>query len=181
MHEVKLGFKLRDYLSGKEIDATTYEDLRQEIVKMMVEEKGYPKGEIRSKETITITIGERDFSRIVDFVVYKEGSPFSIVMFCAGEIETYVRECISMGRLLSPQPAIFGIVTDTQQYILLDIKSGEVIDKKAYKDFIPWDRLEEMGQSRERISLTPEKRAKEERIFYALSQLSCECRDTCNM
>ncbi len=181
MHEVKLGFKLQDYLSGKEIDATTYEDLRQDIVKMMVEEKGYPKDSIKSKVPITLEVKGKTFQRVVDFVVEDEEGPVLLVFFCAGEIETYVRECLAMGRLLPEGAAKLGIVTDTQRYILLDIKSGDLLGEKFYKDFLSFEEMKALSLQKERVSLSPEQKAKEERILYALSQLSCECRDTCNI
>ncbi len=181
MHEVKLGFKLLDYLSGKEIEATTYEDLRQDIVKMMVEKKGYPKDVIEAKVPIPVKIKDRDFTRVVDFVVKQEGKPILIVLFCAGEIETYVRECLAMGRLLPEGSAKLGIVTDTQRYILLDIKSGEVMLEKPYADFLNFKEMKKIAKDKERLYISPQQKSKEERILYALSQLSCECRDTCQL
>ena len=116
MHEVKLGFKIKDYLSGKEIDATTYEDLRQNIVQMMVEEKGYPKENIRAKVLIAFEINGKKFSRTIDFAIYFKEFPILIVMFCAGEIETYVRESLALARLIENGPASFALVTDTQKF-----------------------------------------------------------------
>lgn len=42
MHETSLGETLRDYLTGESIEATTYEDLRQALARLLVEGLGYP-------------------------------------------------------------------------------------------------------------------------------------------
>ncbi len=44
MHEVSLGATLRDYLTGQDVDHTTYEDLRQALARLLVEELGHPRG-----------------------------------------------------------------------------------------------------------------------------------------
>lgn len=43
MHEVSLGATLRDYLTGQDVDHTTYEDLRQALARLLVEELGHPR------------------------------------------------------------------------------------------------------------------------------------------
>ena len=40
MHEVSLGQSIQDYLTGENLDMTTYEDLRQGLARLLVEEKG---------------------------------------------------------------------------------------------------------------------------------------------
>jgi hypothetical protein len=181
MHEVKLGFKIKDYLSGKEIDATTYEDLRQNIVQMMVEEKGYPKENIRAKVLIAFEINGKKFSRTIDFAIYFKEFPILIVIFCAGEIETYVRESLALARLIENGPASFALVTDTQKFILASTKDGEILLQKDYKDFPLWRDILKLKQKYPAFLIDAEKKQKEERILYALSQISCECRDSCNL
>lgn len=49
MHETSLGSVLRDYLTGESIDETTYEEFRQALARLLVEEKGYPRERLRPK------------------------------------------------------------------------------------------------------------------------------------
>lgn len=49
MHEVSLGRTIRDYLTGEQVEQTTYEDLRQALARILVEEKGYPASSVRAK------------------------------------------------------------------------------------------------------------------------------------
>ncbi|WP_461834333.1 type I restriction enzyme HsdR N-terminal domain-containing protein [Desulfothermus sp.] len=181
MHEVKLGFKIKDYLTGKDIDATTYEDIRQDIVKIMVEEKSYPKDQIKSKLPIIFNVDQKEFVRNIDFVIFLENKPLAIILFCAGEIETYIREAVSLARLIEGGPARFSIVTDTKKFMLVCAKDGEILSQDPYEKFPTWqdilsllDRCSEFTMDNSRIE-------KEKRILYALSQISCECRDSCNI
>ena len=41
MHEVSLGGVIADYLTGEQLERTTYEDLRQALAKFLVEERGF--------------------------------------------------------------------------------------------------------------------------------------------
>ncbi len=181
MHEVKLGFKIKDYLSGSEIDATTYEDLRQDIVQMMVEKKGYPKDKIRSKVGIEFEIDNKKFFRTIDFVVYFKDLPVLVVIFCAGEIETYVRETLALARLIQGGPARFALVTDTQNFILCRAQDGEIISQRPYESFPSWQELLKLLEKTPLFSIEKQRKQKEERILYAMSQISCECRDSCNI
>ncbi len=181
MHEVRLGFKIKDYLTGKEIDATTYEDFRQEIARVMVEEKGYPKQNIQSKARIELEIEGNKIVRYVDFVVLFDNRPFMVVTFCAGEVETYVRESISMARLIDNGPARFSLVTDTQKFILLYAKDGEIIKSGPFSQFPTWNEITALKDKYPHFEYPLDKRPKEKRILYALSALSCECRDSCQL
>lgn len=181
MHEVKLGFKIKDYLTGKDIDATTYEDLRQEIARVMVEEKGYSRENIESKAEIRFQIEDRELVREIDFIVFLDGTPLMVVIFCAGEIETYIRESLAIARLINNGPARFALVTDTQNFMLLYSKDGEIIRKGPFSQFPAWQEIVELKEKYAQFEYPLEKRPKEERILYALSALSCECRDSCKL
>ncbi|MDY7001579.1 MAG: type I restriction endonuclease subunit R, partial [Thermodesulfobacteriota bacterium] len=49
MHETSFNRTIRDYLTGEDLDETTYEEFRQALAKMLVEERGYPKDRLKSK------------------------------------------------------------------------------------------------------------------------------------
>jgi hypothetical protein len=179
MHEVSLGYTIQDYLSGQEIEATTYEDLRQAIVQMVVERKGYPKEHIQSKIQIRFNVEGKIFSRSVDLVIYSpSGEPLLIVLFCAGEVETFIRETVAAARLLPDTPAKLALVTDTNQALLLRVADAEVLEKNPYQAIPDWTRLQEISEQVPSYELTEKKRQAEERILYAFSELSCSCRDT---
>ncbi len=183
MHEVSLGYTIQDYLTGKEIEATTYEDFRQAIVKMLVERKGYPKENLKTKIEIKFKIDGKDFVTKVDIVAYDDNKkPILVILFCAGEIETYVSECVSAGRLLPDGPAKLGVVTDTKRAMLIRIYDKEILQQKDYYAIPDWETLLKLAKDTPQYQLTDQKRKLEERRLYALSQLKCACRDdVCNL
>src|SRR6056297_3196535 len=151
MHEISLGYTIQDYLSGQDIEATTYEDLRQAIVQMIIERKGYPKENIRSKIKIEFDIEGKGFSRSVDLVVYNHfQEPWLIVLFCAGEVETFIRETVAAARLLPDKPAKLALITDTNQALLIQVADAKILEKNPYHALPDWTRLQEIaGQSPE--------------------------------
>jgi len=178
MHEASLGYSIQDYISGKDVEATTYEDLRQAIAKMLVEQKGYPKDRIHTKLPISFAIDGQTFSRSVDLVVYDdEDEPLMVVFFCAGEVETFIRQVLAAARLLPQGPARLAVVTDTTAALLLRVADGEVLEKSAYQAIPDWTRLQELCSQLSPIQISEKQRACEERIFYAFSELSCSCSD----
>ncbi len=181
MHEISLGYTIKDYLTGEDIEATTYEDLRQAIVKMLVERKGYPKDKLKTKVEIKLDIDGKTYVRKVDIVAYDSNNkPLVIIIFCAGEVETYTSECISAGRLLPEGPAKLGVVTDTKRAILVRIADKEILQQKDYYAIPDWETLLKLCEETPTFEITPKKRKLEERKLYAFSELSCVCRDdTC--
>ncbi len=56
MHEVSLGATLRDYLTGQDVDHTTYEDLRQALARLLVEELGHPRGLVEPRVRVRFDV-----------------------------------------------------------------------------------------------------------------------------
>ncbi len=180
MHEVSLGYTIADYLSGESIEATTYEDLRQAIARMLVERKGYPAKRLRSKVPVTFPVGEGSYTRAVDLVAYDEsGRPLVLVLFCAGEVETYIREAVAAARLMEEGAPPLAVVTDTQSAALISVGDGERLEHRDYQALPDWDRLAGLAKEVPAYELTDKKRVVEGRLLYALSELRACCGDEC--
>ncbi len=169
MHEVSLGGTLRDYLTGEEVEETTFEEIRQALAKFLVEEKGYPRDRIRSKVKLSYTIDGEEFDRAIDFIIYDEKDrPLLLFIFCSGAISTYERETVCAARLLENGPAPFAVATDTMDAALLEVKSGECV-KQGMEAVPTWEELRQMAESAELPKLTAEQREKQTRIFHTYS------------
>lgn len=167
MHETSLGGTLRDYLSGEEIEETTYEEFRQALARLLVEEKGYPRDRLRAKVDIPYEIDGESFARKVDLVADDpEGRPALLVFFSSGDVGSYERETAVAARLFPGGPVPLAVVTDTLEASLLDGDSGAVLatSMAAIPD---WEQLLRLTRDRERKPLTPEQRTKLTRIFHA--------------
>lgn len=176
MHEISLGYTIRDYISGQEVEATTFEDLRQAIAKILVEEKGYPKDQIRSKVAINFEIDSKVFEQSVDLVVSDEnGTPVLVVMFCFGDIMTFHRQTVSAARLIPNGPARLALITDTKKADLLCAGTGEVLRSSGYHALPVWADIEILMQECPLFDPTPDHLSMEQRIFYAFSEMSGGC------
>ncbi|MCJ2164207.1 MULTISPECIES: type I restriction enzyme HsdR N-terminal domain-containing protein [unclassified Pseudodesulfovibrio] len=181
MHETSLGGTLRDYLSGEEIDETTFEEFRQLLVKLLVEEKGYPKDRFKAKVPIKYCVDGEDYERPIDFVLYDgQGKPVFIIIFCAGNVATFERETVCAGRLIEGGPVPFALVTDTMEASLMDVRTGERIahGMDAVPDF---DRLMKMADDAEIKPLTEEQREKQTRVFHAYCGFVCGDHCECSL
>ncbi len=176
MHEISLGYTIEDYLNGTKVEATTFEDIRQAIAKMLVERKGYPKENIKSKVEISFKIEDKQYKNTVDLVAYSnEGQPVLLIHFGPGHVETYIRQVVSAARLLPDGAAKLAVVTDTKSALLIRVFDREILEDSGYQAIPDWNRLLKIVEECPQYELTPEKRAVEERIFYAYSELSCVC------
>ncbi|WP_319543607.1 type I restriction enzyme HsdR N-terminal domain-containing protein [uncultured Pseudodesulfovibrio sp.] len=183
MHETSLGGTLRDYLSGEEIDETTFEEFRQLLVKLLVEEKGYPKERLKAKVPILYCVDGEEFERPVDYVLYNEqGRPIFIIIFCAGNVGTFERETVCAARLIEGGPVPYALVTDTMDASLMDVKSGERIawSMEAVPDYAD---LVDMVAKKDMKPLTDEQREMQTRVFHAYSGFiygTC-CSESCSL
>jgi hypothetical protein len=178
MHEISLGYSIQDYLSGDQVEATTFEDIRQAMAAMLVERKGYPRDNLAAKVPVEFSIDGRPYRKQVDLVAFNQaGEPLLLLIFCAGEVETFIRQVLAAARLLPQGPARLAVVTDTTAALLLRVADGEVLEKSAYQAIPDWTRLQELCSQLSPIQISDKQRACEERIFYAFSELSCSCSD----
>jgi hypothetical protein len=169
MHETSLGTTLTDYLSGESIEETTYESFRQALARLLVEERGYPKDRLKSKQDICYEIDGESFHRPIDIVVYDpDDRPMLLVMFCSGSVGSYEREAAVAARLFPGGPAPLAVVTDTTSAALLDAARGDVLAEGM--SAIPrWPQLLEMAVERRAAPLSEEQRRRLVRIFHTYS------------
>lgn len=183
MHETSLGGTLRDYLSGEEIDETTFEEYRQLLARLLVEEKGYPKDRLKAKVPLQYCVEGEEYERPIDYVLYDEqGKPIFIVIFCAGAVGSYERETVCAARLIEGGPAPFALVTDTLGATLLDVKTGEMVATSM--DAVPdYARLLAMVEAADMQPLTVEQREKQTRVFHTYCGFiygTC-CSESCSL
>lgn len=183
MHEVSMGGTLRDYLSGEEIEETTYEEFRQALAKLLVEELGYPKESLKAKVDLCFNIDDEEMCRTMDLVINNEDDlPIMLVMFCAGDVGSYEREAVCAGKLFQGGPVPYVVISDSMDAFLLDAISGKTL-AHGMKSVPSYEELLQMTAEYKREPLPAEKRTKIERIFYTYTgflQGTC-CSDSCSL
>lgn len=183
MHETSLGGTLRDYITGEEIEETTFEEFRQALARLLVEEKGYPKEQLKAKVPLSYCVDGEDYERPLDIVVYDTaGRPIFVVIFCAGQVGSFERETVCAGRLIEGGPVAYAMVTDTMDASLLDVRTGDVVARSM--NAVPeYGKLLEMVEEAEIKPLTDEQREKQTRVFHTYCGFiygTC-CSESCSL
>ena len=130
MHEESLGNVIRDYLTGEELEETSYEEFRQGLARMLVEEKGYPRERLTPKVGVCFPAAGSLYTRMIDLAATDAaGRTLLFVIFCSGEPGTYLREALAAARVYDYGPVPLVLVTDTRDAVLLDVGSGREIGR----------------------------------------------------
>jgi hypothetical protein len=183
MHETSLGGTIRDYLSGEDIDETTYEEFRQALAKLLVEEFEYPRESLKAKVDLCFTIDGEEMCRTMDLVVYdKDNKPVMLVMFCPGDVGSYEREAGCAGWLFEGGPVPFVVISNTMEAYLIETESRKVI--ASGMDSIPhYNDLLERAANYKFDPVPEEKINRLQRIFYTYTgflQGTC-CSESCSL
>ena len=175
MHEVSLNRVITDYLSGQEIMDTTYEDLRQSLARMFVEDKKYPRQCIQAKYPLDFTVNGEPHSVAVDLAFFSlEGDPLLALFFCPGEVGTFVRESLAAARIHLPSPFPLVIVTDSMELQLVETRTGEMLGQ-GFGAIPLWKDLADLAQAHPCPMPGETRLDKERRILAAYDALGGPC------
>ena len=140
-----------DYITGETIVDTDDERCRQELAKLLVEEKGYVKSDLEPRLCIETLYSGQFVSSIIDITVRVSGRRLMILRFGPGSIVTRERAAIAAARVLEPAYQIpLAVVTNCRDAEVLDTYTGKVIrqglegipDKKEAADLVKSLRFE---------------------------------------
>ncbi|MGX9367010.1 type I restriction enzyme HsdR N-terminal domain-containing protein [Desulfoplanes sp. PS50] len=175
MHETSLNQTIIDYITGDEIHDTTFEDLRQAIARILVEQRGYPRERLRTKEVLSYDIDGEHFEKVLDLVAFDpREKPLLLVMFCPGGLVSYIRQYVAAARLFAAGPIPFLVVTDSKEAKLVRCSDGEIL-KEGFHAFPTWEELLELSKAHTVEKPDQDRVLKEQRILYAMHDLSGPC------
>lgn len=180
MHEESLGSVIRDYLTGEELEETSYEEFRQALARLFVEERGYPKDRLEPKRGVCFPVDGQDYTRMIDLAALgPDGRPLMFVIFCSGEPGSYVREALAASRLNGP-PVPLTLTTDTRSAELVATATGEKLGS-GMRAIPHHGDLAALAASHPVAALTPEQTERERRILYAYSEMLSDgcCQGAC--
>lgn len=175
MHEVSLNRVITDYLTGREIMDTTYEDLRQALARMLVEDRKYPRDAIIPKLELNYEVAGETHAVFVDLAVFGPGGePLLALFFCPGEVGTFVRESLAAARVHLPSPFPLVAVTDSMDLVLVEARSGETVAQGFHA--VPlWGDLPDLAARHACPPLSDDRLVKERRILLAYDGLGGPC------
>ena len=169
MHEESLGAVIRDYLTGEAIVETSYEEFRQALARLLVEQKGYPRERLVPKVGVCFPADGGDYTRMVDLMATDgDGRPLLFVIFCSGEPGSYRREALAAARVYDKGPVPLVLVTDTRDAVLLETATGRELGR-GMRGVPDWASLAAASPPVPRLS--EEALSRERRILFAYSEL----------
>ena len=163
---------LIDYLSGREIPFSNRDNIRQKLLRTLVEEKGYRKEDISLDREIRFEIEGQQICSLADISIGFEGKTLIVFKCASGSVVSRERQVISTARLLEDYVIPFAIVTNGVNIELLDTISEKVIGEGM--PMIP-TRQELYENSRDVVlkSANTKKLVYERRILYTYDAISC--------
>ena len=119
---------LRDYLTGEELTDTDDERNRQQLARMMVEEKGYAREDLEPRRFIETFFSAQFIRSTIELTVNLDGKRFMIIRYAPGSLVTRERSAIAAARVLEDQYQIpLVVVTNGRDAELLDTATGQVL------------------------------------------------------
>lgn len=119
---------LTDYLTGDELTDTDDERIRQDLSKMMVEEKGYSRDQLEARLKIETLFSKCFVASTIELTVSVEGKRSLIVRYGPGSLVSRERAAIAAARVLTPDHQIpLAVVTNGRDAELLDTRTGKIL------------------------------------------------------
>lgn len=170
--------KTTDIITGRQITDTDDERYRQKLARLLIELKGYEKGDIEPRQRIEMVIEGKKVFSLIDFVVSAGSMKFMVIKFGPGSLVTRERPALAAARILAAYQIPVTVVTNGEDAEILDTYSGTVIATGI--DGIP-DKASALKklESITLHQLKPEQVETEKRIISAYDYLehSLECDD----
>lgn len=163
-HHLILG-KTVDLITGAVIDDTHDERYRQKIARLLVETKGYLKGDIIPDVKLPFSIDGNNSEVRIDFVVRVDETTIMIIRYAPGSLVTRERPSVAAARLLESYQIPVTVVTNGRDAQIMDTCSGKVVGHGL--DAIPSKKEASAIIDKREFQSIPAKQAeKEARILY---------------
>lgn len=120
---------LRDYLTGEELPDTDDERFRQQLARLLVEEKGFTKEELEPRLVIETLFGTAFVRSVIDLTISLNGEQRLLVLrYGPGSLVTREKPALAAARLLDPACCIpLAVVTNGLDAELLETAAGRVL------------------------------------------------------
>jgi hypothetical protein len=119
---------LRDYLTGEELPDTDDERFRQQLARLLVEEKGFAKSELAPRLVIETLFNSIFVRSVIDLTVSLNGQRRLILRYGPGSLVTREKPALAAARLLDTAYCIpLAVVTNGLDAELLETAAGKVL------------------------------------------------------
>lgn len=119
---------LNDYLTGEELTDTDDERIRQELTRVMVEEKGYDPSELSPRLYIETLFARCYVRSTIELTIRIHGRDIMILRYGPGSLVSRERAAIAAARVLNRDYQIpLAVVTNGKDAELLDTSTGKIL------------------------------------------------------
>jgi hypothetical protein len=180
-HHLILG-ELIDLITGQAIADTHDERYRQKIARLLVEGKGYLKGDIQRRKSLLVQAGNKRAIIKIDFLITLSDRLCMIIKYGPGSLVTRRRPVLAASRLVAAYQIPVAVVTNGEDAEILDGVSAKVLSRGL--DRIP--SKTELSQIADRFDFNPvpaQRAGLESRLLYCYEvDDSCPCdEDICRL
>ncbi len=163
---------LTDCLTGKEIPFSNRDNIRQKMLRFLLEEKGFLKEDIHLDRQIRYEIDGTEMVSLVDISIELCGRTMMVWKCASGSVVSRERQIIASSRLLEDYLVPLAVVTNGRDLELLDTATERL--KGEGFDCLP-DR-KELARVAEGFLPRPTKKdklANEQRVLYTYDAIAC--------
>lgn len=176
-HHLILG-ELVDFITGNTIRDTHDERYRQKLARILVNQKGFSKEEIKPRRELHVSAGEKRGIIKVDFEINVSGQIGMIIKYGPGSLVTRHRPALAISRLVAPYQVPMAVVTNGKEADILEGKTGKIVAQGLQSIPSKKDLIEVLA-AMNLIRISAEQAKIESRIVYAYEvDGSCPCDDT---
>ena len=176
-HHLVLG-TTTDYITGEQLTDTHDERYRQKVARFLVEACGYARQEIRPRNPLVVTAGNRKGRIWVDFLVAINERIGMVIKYGPGSLVTRYRPALAIARLMAPYQIPVVVVTNGETVDVLDGRTGQRIGS-GFEAIPTRHALRHCMDRDARVPISSLRSEMEARIVYAFEiDGGCPCDDT---
>ena len=116
-----------DLVTGRLLPYHDDEYIRQAAEKLLLEERGWPRGRVGVEYRRTLTVCCEPFEGRADLVLMREGAPALVMRTTRGSLVSREKETVATARLIHDPIVPLSLVFNGEDAELLDSKTGKVI------------------------------------------------------
>jgi len=180
-HHLILG-ELNDRISGEPIKDTHDERYRQKLAGLLIDGKGYLKGDIEPRRRLLVQAGQKRAIIKIDFLIRLSGRLCMIIKYGPGSLVTRHRSVLAASRVLAAYQVPLAVVTNGEDAEILEGSSAKVISRGL--EAIPSKtELRELIAGHYFTKIPTEQAVMESRILYCYEvDDGCPCdEDVCRL
>lgn len=153
-----------------EIEAIELGGIRQNIWEFLVKEKQFKPEEIETDPQFRLTLGDRETTVSIDFVVNLPSASLMIIQCSSGSLEAWERYITAFARIVKDYQIPYAVVTDGDKARIIDVLTGKLIGESLGQLFTREDALNQMKVFK-KIPCPANRLEKEKRIVYAFESI----------